>query len=355
MLVLAPWQLYPRDAAADPPRYELHWTAPTACPDADTVRARVDALLVGAPPRESPPLRATVDVEAIAQGWRLRLATSQASGARVLEGPDCGELAATAALIVAIAVDPRVLTRIDDPVAPPVPEPPAPAVVASVPTPSPTPTVASPSAPPERTKVAVNRAAEATPTPPSSSRRVRAPVALALAQLGLDVGSLPGPSAHVGASMGLLWPRGRAVVEGDYVARRRLRSASNPDITVLAQAWSVGLRGCVVAWQRRRLSLPVCGSARGGLLHGRGGGALLPREARQPWLGVGPGVLLVAALRPRIALVFGLDALVAALRGGFRTNREDRFAQPWPLALQASAGVQLSGLTRVAGGGQPRR
>jgi hypothetical protein len=84
----------------------VRWEAPPPCPDEDAFRALVEAHLQD---EELPPsLRIEVEVRRAGELWRLMLRTRSdaGEGERSLEAADCGELAETAALVIALAVAP---------------------------------------------------------------------------------------------------------------------------------------------------------------------------------------------------------------------------------------------------------
>jgi hypothetical protein len=290
------------------PRYTLEWEAPTGCPDAAAARASIDGLL-GDGPEPDAPVHAQVRITAVDGGHRLALRLSQADGVREIDAPTCAELAETATVIVAIAIDPGVFTRAE-------PEP--------------------------------------EPEPEASRREPPPPVAIVSFVVGPDVGTLPRTSGHLGVWAGPAWRNATIEFGGEYVVRRPVPSSSAPDVGILVQAWSLGARGCY-SRLRTRVGFGLCASVRAGAVHARGDGELTPRSARQPWVGLGPGVVLLVAVRPRLAVSFGADVLYAAARGGFRTEPSGRVATPWPVTFQAAAGIRWRSLTGRRNGGQPRR
>lgn len=343
------------DAKAMTRGYTLEWHTSETCPSGDDVRVAIDALLVDADPGDGPTIAARGRVEPTASGHRLVLEIGGGGSPREIEGPDCVELSRTAALIVAIAVDPRVLAKVDRAVPPaPVEAPPDPPTLpvdalAEPPTASSVRDTASPA-----TAITADDPTGVAPRddtpPPSRSIGVAGAVAA-----GLDVGTLPAPSAHVALSFSVFTPRVRVDAVADYVPRRGIDSPSVPAIGIDVQAWSLGARGCWL-WHVRRASLAACASARAGLVHARGRGpGLAPESARQPWVGVGPAGVVIVPLSTRVGLLAGLDVLVAASRGGFRTEPSGRVAQTWPVTPSAWLGIQWHRLTGPRGGGQPRR
>ncbi|MBC8072929.1 MAG: hypothetical protein IAG13_31695, partial [Deltaproteobacteria bacterium] len=103
-----------------PARYALDWRAPQECPDAAAIARSIDHTLGDDPPEPSTTIAAQASIER--QGERFRLTVRIGEGERVIEAASCDELAETAAFIVAIAVDPRVLERGAPPQREPTPE-----------------------------------------------------------------------------------------------------------------------------------------------------------------------------------------------------------------------------------------
>lgn len=320
------------------PRYTLEWEAPSGCPDAEAARASIDALLDEAP-ESGVPLHATVRITAFAGGHRLALRLSQAEGVREIEAPTCAELAETATVIVAIAIDPGVLTRA--------------AAEAEVEPPEPVAIAPAPPAPAEPAIVAPLGTVDA-PPPRPPLREAPGPFAIVSVLAGVDVGTLPRTSGRVGVWAGPAWRDATLELGGEYIVRRPVPSSSAPSVGILAQAWSVGARGCY-SRVGRRVGFGLCGSVRAGAVHARGDGELTPRSARQPWVGLGPGVLLLVPVRPRFAVSLGLDVLYAAARGGFRTEPSGAVAKPWPVTFQGAMAIRWRSLTGPRRGGQPRR
>lgn len=327
------------------PRYTLEWEAPSECPGIDAARASIDALL-GDGGAETPvdasaaPVHARVRITAVGEGHHLALHVSDAAGVREIDAPTCTELAETATVIVAIAIDPGVLARTADP---PEPTPEPESNPEPIPVPEPEPQISAPLG-------AVDRA----PPPAPATRTPRPPVAIVSVLAGVDAGTLPRPSARLGVWAGPMWRDGTLELGGEYVVRRPVPSSSASNVGIRVQAWSIGARGCY-SRLRRTVGFGLCGSVRAGAVHARGDGELTPRSARQPWVALGPGVGLLVAVRPRLALVFGLDALYTVARGGFRTEPSGTVARPWPVTFLGNFGVRWQSLTGRRRGGQPRR
>jgi hypothetical protein len=109
----------------DPGHYELTWAAPEQCPNVEQVRTRVDELLAHAPTAVGEPIVADVRVIEGPSGFvaHLQLRSGQSEGRRELGDPDCRELTEAVALIVALAVDPELMSREAEPIEEPKDEP----------------------------------------------------------------------------------------------------------------------------------------------------------------------------------------------------------------------------------------
>lgn len=111
----------PGDAAAQA-RYTLEWSAPASCPGADRLRDRVDELLrVGPTLPRGEPVAVRVELRTEKREGEgptqtrftaaIELGVGGEAGQRQLSGGDCEELVEAAALVVALAIDPELLTR----------------------------------------------------------------------------------------------------------------------------------------------------------------------------------------------------------------------------------------------------
>lgn len=82
----------------------LAWRAPAGCPDGEEVRSLLSQRL-GAAETHGPTLAASGQIVRVANGFALTLRTP--SGERRLEADSCSELAQSAAIILALLLDPR--------------------------------------------------------------------------------------------------------------------------------------------------------------------------------------------------------------------------------------------------------
>lgn len=149
---------------------DLEWSAPSECPDGPSVVRGVGERLGGT--RDSTPtLQASGQIERSSAGFRLELQTEH--GERRLEAASCDELARSAALILALLIDPQ--AEPSKPTTPIAPSPPlAPPPVAA--------------------------------QPPAAPQPKAAPIAVggyARAELLLDVGMFPNVAVGPGIALGL--------------------------------------------------------------------------------------------------------------------------------------------------------
>jgi hypothetical protein len=313
----------------DPPtsRYELSWDAPAQCPSVEQVRARVDELLVVAP-AEGEAIAAEVQVVASEAGFvaSLRLRSGEREGLRELGDPDCRELAEALALIIALAVDPELMSR------EPVDEEPEP-ITAEQPEPideQPDPVDEQPD-PKEEEPDPIEDAPR--PEPPSTTRLRGFGLAL---RGGAAFAIIAPASARVqlsGSSFGRWWRAELGV------------STSIPQPIDIGRfsITAAELRGCFVP-ERRAVEFPLCVGVEAGAMTGvgrEGGG----RRATAPWLAASPGVgVSWVLLQDRLALDLRADALLPIVRPAFASD-EGR------LLLRAGFGAQvLAGLEVRFGG-----
>jgi hypothetical protein len=191
--------------AEAPPSTELAWSAPDGCPGEASVRAEIEGLLGQTlDARRDQKLRITGDVRGDARsGFNVALRVTSARGAqrRELSNPDCHKLSEAAALVVALAIDPKLV----------VPPPAAPAAAP--------PTIVAPassSAPPPSTPSPSTPLRDETPAP---SAKPGAPSAWRLSALALGLasgGALPGVAFGAGARLTAGMGRFGLVAHGAY-------------------------------------------------------------------------------------------------------------------------------------------
>ncbi|MCY0992641.1 hypothetical protein OV203_36215 [Nannocystis sp. ILAH1] len=343
-------------AAEPPPGLALDWTAPPGCPDQAEVYARV-VRRTGQEAADRASLTARGTVREAAPGrWSLTLELAGATGGgrRELSAPRCEELVEAAALVVAIAVDPRAALATGEVVVPAPPSEVAQGAGANG-------HVAEdmsqragsngqvwkdmsegPKAQPRATDemeapVAEEpaRAEEPAPAgkPPGVRVGLRAAAGVSFARL------LPRPSAAVGLALSVSGKRWRAELGGLYAPPV---TGGDDVIGGLFQAGAVELRGCPVL-RRGAVEVPLCVGLQIGAMQGRGRGSGLATTttARSPWLAATVGAAVGWRPRGRVGLWLGADAIVALLRPSFVTAGGVKVHEAARFGGQVLAGVEV--------------
>lgn len=306
---------------------ELAWEAPEGCPDRANVEQRIQKLLSGA--SEKSHVTAEGIVTATKSGYRLALTTTRdgTRGERILDDKSCAALAESAALIVAMAVDPAIALTMDEPAA----APPAPTTSASEPEPPAPPPVAAPTPPRADTPSMV-------PVTPPPSQRPRPRVLVAA---GGDVLGYVFPRATLGVSLsvGAIVGPLRFDVGGHYAPSSEHdlaapAGASGSFELLLARAraawlWSIG------AWELGPMAAFEAGRARA-----RGNGLSTSLEARTPWFAGSFGAL--ASHRFGRFAVTGEVSLIAPLtRPAFIVEGAGTVHTPAAVAIRAGLSVEV--------------
>jgi hypothetical protein len=160
-----------------------------------------------------------------------------------------------------------------------------------------------------------------------------------------------------GLALGVQWKRLRVEAFGDVLAPGEKAVPGEPDARMRVLAWSIGLRGCGIAWSdaRERIAIPLCGGAETGQMIGRGVGSGLARS--DTWtdtfvaLHAGPAVL--GRLARWASVYVGLDALVLARRPGFaiRDRPTPTVHRPAPAGVRLTLGIELHFPRRIGNAG----
>lgn len=306
-LTVAPTELPAPPPAGDP--IELVWDAPPACPDATTVRARIDRVVPEPAPGVHVRAEARVQREAEAFALQLRIDDGMRTETRDIRSRDCDALARATGLVIAVALDPVQVARslhVDATAA--VAEIDPPAVLDPLP-----PAVPERPTPPPRVDTA--RA------PAPERDRSRLPVRFGLRpELLVGGGLLPG-SVGLGVA-GTLAVFGRArpwraELGGAYWFARRATIADTP--TAGGDIWLAHARasGCGVP-SLPNVEFPVCAGLDLGAAGGRGFGEGVATRTNADLLaalhaGVGAAWAPVSAL----ALFVRIEGVVALNRPAF--------------------------------------
>ncbi|MDC0716033.1 hypothetical protein [Nannocystis bainbridge] len=343
-------------AAEPPPGLVLAWTAPEGCPGEAEVRARV-VRMTGQEAAERANLTARATVREASPGrWALTLELTGTSGGgrRELTAPRCEELVDAAALVVAIAVDPRAALAAPATGETVVPAPPVDVAQGA----GPNGQVVEDMSHREGPKGPVVKDMSEGPSEPPVSDEMEAPVAVApdiaepaagpgrRVQVGVRVAAgvsfarlLPGPSAALSLALSVGGRRWRAELGGLYAPPVAGGTAA---IGGLFQAGAVELRGCPVL-RRGQVAVPLCLGLQVGAMEGRGRGSglMTTTSERSPWLAATLGASVVWHPRGRVGLWAGADAVVALLRPSFVTAGGVRVHEAARLGGQVLAGMEV--------------
>lgn len=327
---------------------ELSWYAEAACPSADRGRARVESFL-GTPLHEVHASALSIEVTITGDdGWFVaRIDTRTAEGRRRRALPrhrDCALVGEAAALVVAMAIDPAVVTQLgddqmqalqlgragQDTVEPdPAPEP----SPEEAPTPEPDP----PPNPPR------DPAPDRTPQPPSGAvpvvPRPARPFATIRAAGEAGFGHVPTVDLGAGLGVGLGYRRLRSELVGHVIAPRRI--AIDEGGATRFMGWAIGARVGLAAVDRVRVELPVLVGAEIGQVRARGVDLADARTARPLLAHVRAGTGVRVRVHPLVALAFDLELLVALVRPSFSVEGHGGVYRPPAVGVRTGLGVEL--------------
>lgn len=327
---LVAWALWspasPVEPIAHPAAYALDWSAPEGCPTAEAIEARVTAL-VGEPDGGEGTMLVEGRVTATDGTYALTLRTRFAGheDSRSMEATRCGALGESAALVVAIALDPSF-----DPTAPTAPTAEAPEG----------PLVPKPMRHErsERATATVVRPTEHTeqrdrpePEPEIESTSAdEAPAITAWVAPGVEYGALPGAAVHTELGAGALWRRAAVELAGAYTWPQRGRDG-------LYQQGAVAAHGCARLWAGA-VEFPLCLGVAGGALRIDSRGLREQRVAHGPWAGPSARVAVRVAT-PRVWLRLAGDVVVPIVRARVLVGEDAVFeARPASARLTAAVG-----------------
>jgi hypothetical protein len=263
-------------AVLDAPGLQIDWQAPATCPQIEELRARVGSLVGEAADRTD--LGVTGRVSRDGEKWTLvlRLVRQGGQDTRTLTDGECQGLAEAAAVVIAVAIDPR--AALSGAGNEPVPEDSiVPAASEPVPEASVVPEVVVPA---PRIEPAPEVVVEPVATVP---RRVDDRVALSV-KIGGGVGFarlLPGVHGAVDLGLGLGRRWWRVEASGLFVPPVRTDSG----VAGIGGVFRVGageLRGCGVPTALGGLlGFPLCVGLQLGAMHGEGAGDGLAETQRR--------------------------------------------------------------------------
>ena len=300
------------------------------CADEVDLRRAIAERIGRDPIVATAPIRVTISItrtEArLVAEVTLASGSGEPVGSRTLEAPvdQCGELTATLALTVAIALD-----TIENQSPPEARDGPSDTPLAHPPQPDPT--------PPEDPFAGARRALETPPRP-----RAREPAwprfELGIGVTGAPVGIAPVPSAGATASGALRWPGFDLGAEGWVGLPASARAGAVPNARVRTSLNAGGVSAC------RHLGDYVFGCAVGFV------GSLRAEAPGVPGATTGSALEVLAGPRAGVTLALGLgwslrasvDVLVDATRPGVRAGGESIWqSPPFAVAGQAAAMFQI--------------
>lgn len=315
----------------------LVWQAPLECPSQAALVAQTESFLgrrLDAPGGRALELAGQVRADA-ARGFvaQLRLKTSRGTQERELSHRDCAELTEAAALIVALAIDPRLVLP-EKPKAEPPPPPAAPAP-AGEPAPPPSEPVADPPVvappPPPALVTAVVRQREREP------RSEPKPLRFSLSALGLFGSSvLPGAGIGAGAQAALGPERFRLALQGAYWLSRfhAMDSVDGPGVEL--GTWSIALKGCGLP-RTGDVAVALCFGPVVGDMYGTGSGGLTnARTVHDHWSALAAEASVSVSSSTGVTTLLGveLQKTLEAPRFGITTpggERELFEARSWAI------------------------
>lgn len=293
------------------------WEAPAECPDGEAFRRAVFRHL-GAEP--ALPLHVEVRIERRGRRFHLAMHTTSAEGTgdRSLTGRDCAVLVETAALTLALAIEPRKEGAENPPPreleAPPVPNARAPRLVTFG---------------------------------PQVGREEGLEIA-ARGFLSADLGSFPGLAPGAGAALSTELGRLRIEARGAYWFERAARLDADPDDGAHLATLAAGLRGC---WQvaGRVIHAALCAGGELSRTTARGFGGFDSRSVTSTWIALGGGPSVGLKLLNRFTFRVDLEVIARPRsRPVFAFDNVDPAGEPFVVHRgawvggRASAGLEVT-------------
>jgi hypothetical protein len=327
-------------------RLELQWEAPPECPPRAMVRERIGELvgaeLVGQTVGD---LRVVASARVGNDGiWTAELELWSRGEVRhrtIPRGRDCAEVAEAVAVVVAIAIDPGVLARVeseaedsDDPEASTVPEPVE--IDARVESETAIETESDAQMQPEEEPPSMLEIVPREPGPPRSPLRERLRAMVAVMG-GVGYGALPGATGSLGGDVGLLLPRVRVTASASWWFRTRL---AVQDATVEFGQWSAALRGCPVFDVAPRLELLACVGVEAGQTLVRTDGLREDRRRADPWVAGLVAPMLAVVPTRWLAIRAGPELVVPVTRSVYEVRGYGAVFQPTPAGVRGLIAVE---------------
>ncbi|MCA9715451.1 MAG: hypothetical protein KC468_12305 [Myxococcales bacterium] len=321
------------------PQLTLGWEAPPGCPDVEALRSRV-ASYVGEPPAEAR-LRAFGRVREAGEGYAVELeidvGDAGAPSVRELAAPDCEQLTAATAVILAVTLAPlSVAERFAEPESAPPEPPPLEPAPAPAPAPEPAPEPEPEPEPEPAPGVSVERAGPRTRASPTTRPRGEHDLRVTG---GFGVGLVPSVGVLADLTYAGGTSRWRVELGASYSAPREARY-SDVDFGARVQAVSGAARGCVTVWAGS-VRFPFCGGAHAGVVLARGLDVENSRLATSPW---GAASISTAA-RWRASRVMapylGVEGLLHVSRPAFHVGGRAPVFRSAPVSIRVLVGIEL--------------
>jgi hypothetical protein len=287
------WTIVDRaHAAPNQSALELEWRAPSGCPDRAEIEARVAARLEPRPASREP-LHASARIEPSTDGYHLQLQTDQ--GQRNLTARDCRELAAAAALILALLIDPE----------------------------------------------AAGDAADAErETPAESSRRKRHMWILIRPELVGDIGTLPALAVGPGLSLGVRVLATSVEIAGSYLPAQSVHPTDRDTPLAELRVLAAAIGACQALTRAPELS--PCLHFEYGRLTGQGDPSLSsPRSAAGAWALLLAGVRLGAELTQWVHASLELSLGLPLLGATFTVNSVGPVHETADVVGRLRAGLEI--------------
>jgi hypothetical protein len=339
LLTLAGMLVYAAPATDD--GLVLEWTAPAGCPSRAELGEQIVSLLGSELDDERGKMHVVASARLGDDGiWTAEIELRSRGGVRhrtIPRARDCVELADATAVVVAIAIDPGAMARIetgadepdDDGELPVVPEP----VVSpplEVPSEPVEPIEDPPVEPEPREDLPALDIVVREPTPPPSPIRERLRAMIAVVG-GVGYGSIPGAAGSLGGDIGLLLPRVRVTASGTWWFRTgRVVDDANVDFG----QWSVAVRGCPVFGVTPMVELMACVGVEAGQTLARTDGLAEDRRRADPWIaGLAAPTLAVVPTR-WLAIRAGVELVVPVIRSVYEVRGFGEVFQATPAGVR---------------------
>lgn len=290
---------------------QLVWDAPEGCADGATMQVRLDeAMHLQVEDGTTRKRWVIARVRQDGEQWTLRLwaAPEGTLSERALAEASCAELERATITIVAMLM-PAVMV---EPAAAPAPTP-----EDLEPKPAPEPMDAN------SLDALIGDAPESEPPPPDDgSPDMRAPPGSKLRGAvgfsgGYGRGTMPAPAGGLSVTAGLLLPKGRFELAGQYWGTRHIGLGSVRNARARYNLLSVALRGCGVP-TIRSVELPMCGMVEAGSVIANVDGAALLHGPGRPIVLTGTSMGLNLVIAPTVALKFGAEGWIAIAQAEHR-------------------------------------